>query len=1360
MKVYYFLGILFFWCHTPTLSGQPQELINEDLKFRHYTSADGLSQRSVLAITQDRKGYLWFGTRDGLNRFDGSNFVVYKHQMGDTTSLSNNSIHSIYEDSYGGLWIGTQNGLNKYNPELDNFIHYKYSGSSNTANDHIIWKMSQINQNLLWVATNNGILQIDLKTDELTRLQKGENNSNSLSSNNVRSFLKATSDSLWICNTRFIDLYDTEKETFKHINYPQKQKTDIHLNSPPVLFSDHDGTIWLGYEEGLAIYRPSLNSFVDYEFEGKKAINSAVRTICADLAGNLWIGTYSGLYILNAMRTDLRHITHDKHNTTSLNQNSIYSILRDSRGDMWIGTWGDGINYYNRDDSAFKNILPGNGDNKLNYKVVSGIAEDPDGNLWIGTEGGGINFYNRKTKKITYYNYDSDEKNSLSANNIKSVIIDSKNNVWIGIHDGGVNFLNTAKKPYEFEQIDFPESSKLSLKDYNVLTLFEDKNRNIWIGTLTGGLIFYDSHKKQLSKLDDDIKMVMSIVESENPNILLIGGNNGLETINIENLERNQIPLQNTSGEGTLDVNCIFVDNFNNYWIGTEGKGLFMYDPKIKKTKNYGIKEGLPNDIIYGILSDDNGNLWISTNNGISRLNIESEKIKNFNQSDGLQGNEFNYGSAFKTRNKELFFGGTNGLTYFNPSEIRTNTFVPSVDIRNIEVNNIPYLKITDSTNQITLKYNENNFSIDFTALSYMQPEKNEFAYMLQGFDKEWKYVGKQRQAVYTNIPKGKYIFRVKGANNDGVWNEEGDSVFIRILPAPWKTWWAYLLYATLLTGISIYIRNLIVLRIREKKEKEKLQEINRLKLRLFTDVSHDFRTPLTLITGPLEKMIRQKAGDPHIRHQHEIMYRNTQILLQLINQILDFRKSEAGKLNLQASENDIVAFVENVKKSFDALAEHRDISFTLTTERDKITMWFDTVKLQKILFNLLSNAFKHTDQGKKIGIHISTVSDIQQSKPTDFVRIEIVNFGDVIPKHQLKFIFERFYQLEHSRKEPGSGIGLALTKNLVDLHKGQIKVKSSESRGTRFIVLLPMGDEHLSESERIDEALGPDEMHIYAKPDISDSNIDTTVTTALPKTGVKQDLPALLVVEDNREVQEFIAEIFSSSYNIYTANHGREALEVCQNNTIDLIISDVNMPVMNGYELCQSVKTTLITSHIPVILLTAKTSEIYQEKGFDTGADAYVTKPFNARILQKRIDNLITTRANLIRKFRNDITLEPKNLKITSTDEAFLQKAISTIEKGYTDQNFNATTFVAEMNMSRTVIYTKIKALTGQNISTFIRTIRLKKAALLIAQSQMNISQIAYEVGFNDLKYFRKCFKELFKVNPSEYKKKDVKTS
>lgn len=1353
---YLFFSLIFCWLSS---SGQTIETISKDLKFKRFTSADGLSQRSVMAILQDKKGYLWFGTRDGLNKFDGNKFIVYRHNANDPRSLSNNNIHAIYEDSYGNLWIGTQVGLNRYDPQTDRFIHYKHSDGNDDLTDHLVRSILQINSDTLWAATDNGILQVNIKTQKTERIRKENSRRiNFLSHNSTRFLLKAKDESIWICNTQYIDVYNPGKKTFKRINYPRQNlnSNNIHFNDLPTLFADRKNAIWLGYEQGLALYNPQTESFSDLEQDDKPAVKTAVRSICEDLAGNLWIGSYSGLYILNSEHTHLEHIVHNENDATSLSQNSIYKIIRDSRGDMWIGTWADGLNYYNKDIGVFKSISFGNTNNKLNYKVVSGITEDDQGNLWIGTEGGGLNFYNSATRKFTYFKNEPDNKSSLSANNVKAVITSSNGNIWIGMHDGGVNLLNPGKKPLTFKPVDFPKTSPVPLKAYKVLTLLEDKNGNIWIGTLTGGLIFYDVEKNELKKTDNDIKAIMTISQTADPELLVAGGDKGIETINIRTKEKKRIPIEGSSGrQFPIYVNCVFVDNFNNYWIGTEGNGVYKYDPEKNQTSAYGIKEGLPNDIIYGILSDNHGNIWISTNNGICRLETATGKVKNYNQSDGLQGNEFNYGSFFRSGSGALFFGGTNGLTYFDPAAIQKNNFIPNIDITNIEVNNAPYLRITDAISEVTLKYNENNFSIDFTALSYMYPEKNEFAYKLEGIDRDWNYVGTQRRAVYTNIPKGKYIFKVKGANSDGMWNEKGTSLKINILPAPWKTWWAYTLYMAILAAVFLYIRKLILLRIKEKREKERIEQLNGMKLSLFTDASHEFRTPLTLILGPLKNMIDKNLGDQYIQQQHATMYRNGGMLLQLINEILDFTKIDAGALSLKASESNIILFIKEVKESFDLLAQSRNIHFRFIAHEENIPVWFDKIKLKKILFNLLANAFKFTGDDKQISIKVATVVLQPDLKPVEYVEITIINFGDVLSEEQIKRIFDPFYQLDHKNKNLGSGIGLSLVKKLVELHKGAIAVKSSETEGTHFSVFLPLGNSHLPHEERVGDIAGVQDEPFFIDTAVpgGQQQIETLhAGTHASREG--EEVSCLLIVEDNPDVQRFIEQIFAGQYTIFTAANGEEAMAIARQTPVDLIISDVQMPVMDGFDLCNHIKTNLETSHIFVVLLTAKTSSTHLEKGYAIGADAYITKPFDAGILKLRVDNLLKTRAHLISKFKNEGILEPSLLSISSPDEIFLRKAIALVEKNLDNPDFNANMFVTQMYMSRTVLYTKLRALTGQNISTFIRTIRLKKAGALIIQTDKTISQVAYDVGFNDLKHFRESFKEFFKVTPSDYKK------
>ncbi|TVZ54959.1 signal transduction histidine kinase [Lutibacter sp. Hel_I_33_5] len=1328
------------------------------LKFKHLSSKDGLSQRSVIDIYQDKKGYIWFGTRDGLNKYDGYNFVIYRHNSEDSESLSHNWITTIHEDTYGNLWVGTKDGLNKYNPQKNNFKRYKHHLTKNSISDNDIWDLAEIEEGKLLIATNNGINELEVKKDSISNFNVFPQNSNSLLSDTRTRSFTIINNKLWISTVRGIDLFNLNDKTYSHYSYPVGVSINDHINNFPTLYVDQHENIWLGYEKGLSILDKSKNIFVDFKYKSKKEITSAVRSISEDYFGNLWIGTYSGLYIYNQIENTFNHILHNENDPKSLSQNSIYKIFKDSRGDMWIGTWAGGVNYFDKSFNVFKQFSSGNSKNMLNYKIVSGIIEDENKNLWIGTEGGGINFYNNKTQAFTYLTNNPKDKNSLSSNNVKSLIKDHNGNLWIGTHDKGLNFLNTKQKPYKFKTFNSEKIVGNANSNLRVLSLFEDNNNNLWVGTLAGGLYFHNTKTKSFYKLDNSIKSITSIVQSQDPNYLLVCGSQGLEKVNIHTRKQNKIVLVNERKEviTSKTMNCIYIDKDDNYWIGTEGDGLLYYNKDEKSVIKYGIAEGLPNEIVYGILGDENDNIWISTNKGISQINLISKKKKNFDVSDGLQGNEFNYNAFLKTSNNELMFGGVNGLTYFNPNDINVNMFVPKIDIYNLSVNNESYLKITDSISNITLKHDQNNFSVSFTGLSYSQSNKNNYAYKLDGFDKDWKKIGNNRTANYTNIDQGEYTFKVKVANNDGVWNEAGDSIILTILPAWWSTWWAFLIYTIIILGISYYINILISARIKvknelikEKDDRERIVALNKLKLKLFTNISHDFRTPLTLIAGPLQQLIENKKGDNETQYQLKGMYGNVITLLQLINQLLDFRKSDAGKLKIKVSKKNIVPFLKNVKLSFEELAKQRNINYFFITSKEVINVWFDPIELKKVIINLLSNAFKFTPNGGIITVNVSLSKEKK-------LKIEIKDTGDGIPKNELPNIFDRFFQLgDRNKIRTGTGVGLSLAKDIVELHKGKIDVKSSQRKGTSFIVLLPIGKEHFT-SEEI--SFEDDEQSI--EPTIFNEPTIFKPIQVEKKSEFKESQQSILLVEDNIEIRAFIKKIFIDNYNVYEAENGKIGIEQAQINPIDIIISDVMMPVMDGVKMCNAIKTDIKTSHIPIIMLTAKTSIKAHKKGYETGADIYVTKPFDTKILKLQVNNLLNLRKNMILKYKKDLLLSPKELTVTSADEKFLKKAFIIVEENMTESEFNTQLFTEKMNMSRTLLYTKIKALTGQSLSEFIRSIRLKKAAQLIAKTQMNISEIAYSLGFNDLKYFRNSFKKTFNTLPTKYRAKNKTTN
>ncbi|WP_166461169.1 hybrid sensor histidine kinase/response regulator [Flavicella sediminum] len=1337
---------------------QKNYIAPSNLSFKNFTTKDGLTQSSIVSITQDSKGYLWFGTRDGLNKFDGTRFINYRHNSEDSTSISHSWVTCIFEDNDKNIWIGTKNGLNLFKPEQNNFLQIKTNSNGISVSDNQIWDITQTNKNRIYVSSKKGITDINYKKNISTYIKNDSTNLNSPSHNNTRCFLNTNDGYLWICTIEKIDRVHLATNTWEHYEYPKNTNKAAHISNTPVLFQDSRGTIWLGYENGIAFLPAHTTQFEDFLFKNEKKIKTGVRSIAEDSNHNLWIGTYSGLQILNTKHQIFKKFTHNENNPKSLSQNSIYKIIKDSKGDMWIGTWAGGINYFDHSYDNFKQISSGASPNMLNYKVVSSILETKENNFWIGTEGGGLNYFNKKTEQFTYYTHDPKDAKSISSNNIKSMVLDQNENLWIGTHDGGLNFLNTKKKPYVFEKLNKKQANGIELKNYRIISLLEDIDHNIWIGTENNGAITYNTSTKEFTRLESEIKFHNCLQQANNPEIIFTGGSGGLSKVNIRTKKTEDLHIIKSKGYKPR-INCVFEENDNTIWTGTEGQGLFEFNPKTKESKKYGIAEGLLNEVIYAILPDDDNNIWVSTNNGISRLNLLTKKIKNFDESDGLQGNEFNYGAAHKNDNGILMFGGTNGLNYFNPRSIIENTFVPKVNISAIKVNNKPYLNSIDNIQEIKLKHDQNDFSINFTALSYSQANKNQYAYQLVGFDKNWNYVENKKEANYTNLDEGTYLFKVKASNSDGLWNEKGKSISIIILPAPWKTWWAYSIYIFVCLLISYFIRSFALTRIKEKNElkqekldKEKLEEVNQMKLKLFTNISHDFRTPLTLIIGPLQRMMKEKKGNSFIQSQHQIMNRNANMLLDLINQILDFRKSESGKLVLYASKSDLISFIKSVKTAFNDLANHKNVEYIFESNFESLDVWFDKIKMKKIIFNLLSNAFKYNQDNSKISLKIT-------NSKASFVTIEVVNFGEVIPKETLNYVFDRFYRFDQEGIQAGTGIGLALTKSLVELHKGEISVTSSIEKGTCFKVSIPLGDEHLDEDQKITENQEFKEEIDSTQPFYLEKDISIADTKETELQEKENHTPTLLIVEDNEDVRNFIKGIFTKKYLVLEAENGKIAVDIAHKKQVDLIISDVMMPEMNGFELCEHIKTNITTSHIPVILLTAKTAEAHQKTGYTIGADAYITKPFDDAILEIRVDNLLKTRKSLISKFKKDIILEPKELTFTSADEQFLEQAIKIIEENISDPEFNVNYFTNKMNMSRSVLYRKLKAITDQSITEFIRTIKLKKAGQLIAQTQMNISEIAYEVGFNDLKYFRKCFKTLFKVLPSDYRIQNSQT-
>ncbi|WP_299577791.1 two-component regulator propeller domain-containing protein [uncultured Sunxiuqinia sp.] len=1352
------LLIVYFFFTMALVFGQEQEINHKSLKFKHISVNEGLSQSSVLCILQDKKGFMWFGTRDGLNKYDGDSFKTYRYSAQDSTSLSHNYIVTLFEDDLGNLWISTKNGLDRYIPETESFERIKSLDSLFYASNNRILGIIEDNKTHLWLATNQGLINLNTENEDIEQYIHRRGDVNGVSSSALGAILKTNDGRVWIKTSMNVELFDPETGVFKHYAYPEEDTMKINKNYNPVLYEDFKGTLWMGYRNGLAFFNKKEDAFQFFKTAPQSglAITSEVRSICEDYNGMLWVGTYDGLYIINKTKNKIFHYTHDENNLNSLSQNSIFEICQDIKGDMWIGTYAGGINYYDRNCNLFRHFTSGTNNTKLNYKVVSSIIETPDDKLWIGTEGGGINVYDKNKGAFKYYTHNSDDPNSLSVNNVKAMIRDHDGIFWIGTHNGGLNVLNPKKRPFIFKKYSNIPGDTTSLSDNRILSLLEDYNKNIWIGTSGGGLNVFDRKSQSIIRVADTTfigKYVNTIVEIPDKDHILLGSNRGVAKLNLETKKLTPIPFvgkEHDFHRMGAAVSIIYQDHNNNLWIGTDGDGLFCHNLITGNTKKYDHLQGLPSDVIYGILPDDNNNIWISTNYGLSRLNLQSRQIKNFNESDGLQGNEFNYGAYLKDRIGNLIFGGSNGLNIFNPNTITENTFTPLVCITSFKVNNKPYLNITDSISEITLKHFQNVFNINFVALSYSQSDKNQYAYKLEGFDSDWNYIGNKKSATYTNLDAGTYRFKVKASNNDGIWNEIGASLKIRIHPAPWRTGWAYLIYTLLLTSIFLVIRRYSLIRIRERNElkhqrleRERIQEVNKMKLQFFTNISHEIRTYLTLILGSTEKIshvsLEQKANI-------DILKSNVQNLLSLVKELMDFRKAETQNLKLQVSRVNLIPYLHLLCDAFQNEFLKKDIT-PVFLSKEELNVWIDPKQMKKVFTNLLSNAVKFSNKGGIVQIMVLNHKDN--------IEIKIINNGKAIEPDQMKNLFQRYYQGEYSKQHDiGYGIGLALSKSIVELHGGILKVESHKAirkrhqeNRTCFSVFLLKGKDHLK-THCIIENSG------LISPKLS--NKITEDITPSYKTSSDSKPINILLVEDNKYLRHFICNSLKTSYNITKAKNGGKGLKSAIKNIPDIIITDIMMPKMNGYDLVCKLKENIQTNHIPIIFLTALDSNDQQIEGFQSGVDTYLTKPFSMSVLDSQIKSLLRNRELLREKYKTTINIstvhqEQTNALLNEKDKQFLKEITSIIEKELGNQDFSVIDLAKSLHISAPILYKKLNALTGMSVNNFIKSIRLHKSYELLKLKELKIFEIAYSVGYKDEKYFSREFKKHFNKTPSE---------
>jgi signal transduction histidine kinase/ligand-binding sensor domain-containing protein/DNA-binding response OmpR family regulator len=1374
--VFIFVSILYF------------ALFTQAQQDRFYTPYQGLSNTSFNCLVQDREGFLWIATNGGLNRFDGYNFKVYRHVPRDTNSIDIDNVYSVFVDSKDNLWVGTARGLYIYNKMLDNFSRFPVKFNDKPIEIQVNTILEDKYENL-WLGTDLGLVKTNPKSKTSYFFNRNITNNQSLNRDLINMAIFDENGCLWIASDKNgLFFYDPAKNEF--INYKHNRNTNsICDNSILAIAKDHNGNIVAGsIKGGISILNPISGTFKNIPNSNNpdNPFSGGVYSILVDKSGTIWIGTErNGLKIL------------DKETYTLRNANSLIDVsnvgdtkihcYNDIQGNFWFAIDYEGLYFKKRSIKPFYSIQKkANSKIGLSNNIVKSILLDSQNNLWVGTDGGGLNYFPAKGGKNKVFTNNPENQSSLPDNAVISLYEDSSQNLWIGTYLGGLSLYNRNQEKFSTFLIDPLKKGR----DYNyVHSIISDGLGNLWVATNGGGLKHFDCKTQTFKNYQTisvnekkiNLPLFITALLLDKEGNLWLASYNGLHCWNEKKFTYESFTISN----GKLESDAIYSlleDKNNNLWFGTSS-GVYCYRKKDKNLTKYSTQDGLPNNSVFGMLEDNKGYLWLSTLNGLSKFDPQRKLFSNFYSYDGLPCNEFRPSSCFKAKNGTIYFGGTSGLVYFNPDSISTTSGFPTVTLSDFRIFNniIPIGKMDDGrviltksvneSDEITINHADNNFTIEFAAIDYCGPEKIKYGYLMEGFDKKWIYKDfSQRYATYTNLNPGRYTFKLKTTNISGDWNDKYKTIIINIKPPYWKTKWAYLIYILLIIILFLIIRRLLIFRINmqnkldvERLEREKLEELNQSKMQFFSNVSHEFRTPLTLILGPIERLANSRL-DGSLKKQVEFIHKNTLRLLRLVNLLLDLQKVEKNEMHLRARLGDIVAFTEEITMSFEELSQQKKLTLTFVSKIKKLDIWFDSDKLDKVLFNLLSNAVKFTPKGGSITVELITENNSAYAWPLNkLVKISVSDTGKGIKEEQLHKIFERFYQIEGSESEMqlGTGIGLHLSKFLVELHHGKITVSSREGEGTQFNIFIPLEGDYLQDHQKIVEpSFSTEPNNINNVLQEINEAIEPEMVNADKKSKQKEKKISkrykILVVEDDHEIRSYIKSELNDFYDVIEAFDGADGYEMAQSQMPDLIVSDVMMPRMDGIQLCKKIKSDLSTSHIPVILLTARTSIESRIEGLEMGADSYIPKPFNPKHLLVRVEKLIELRESLLRKFSKSINFEAKEMTLTSADERFLQKAINLVKDNISNSDLNIEDMGSELGMSRVHLYRKLKALTNQTPSEFVRTIRLKQAAYLLAQNKINISEVAYAVGFSSHQYFTNCFQNYFNMSPTEYSHKN----
>lgn len=1375
-KVY----LLFIW----TLLSPAYLLAQSDYnyQFSHLDITDGLSDNQVNCIYKDKKGFMWFGTTSGLNRYDGNKFKVFKHDAKDPNSISGNHVMNIAEGPGGKLWVFTHGDISIYDPTVERFSSdIKKELSRYKIPDNSITKVKKDLEGEFWFATNNkGLYRYNPKNGKTVFYNTTKNSSAVLNANHVIDIVASKHGYLWlIYSDGVLEQLDTRADRIV-TRFDGLAKAIYNKPRNFIMTMDNKQNLWICSDEGpigVYCYKTLTNNLIHYAKDTSIGqLNSNVITsIIQTDDQKIWVGSdHGGINVIDPATNKVSYIVSRADDPKSLSGNSVY-LYKDNTGIIWAGTFKQGISYYNRGIMQFplyKRLAVN--PRSLPFEDVNSFEEDDKRNLWIGTNGGGLIYFNRTTNTYTQFKHDANDPNSLSSDIIVRLFIDKQKRLWIGTYFGGLDCFDGRK----FTHYRHRKNDPGSLTDDRVYTITQDAKGEVWVGTFSGGLNIFDpltnSFRHPKSPGVSDYTSDIFIDRDQNK---WIGRDKGVGVI-FQGNQKVKNYLSEPNNPNSLignDVNIVTQDRKGLMWIGTKD-GLSILNTKTNKFLN--IEEGLnlPANNVSNIVEDYAGRMWVSTTNGLSGILLTEVngkykvEINNYNELDGLQSRAFNLYSAKRLRSGELVFGGMNGFNLFDPQTL--NIFKPKPNLvftdltlfnksvtAGDSVNGKGVLsKAFSETKEITLKHNQNVFDIEFAACDYFNPAKTKLEYKLEGFDKGWITVaGNERKATYTNLDGGDYVFKVR--IKDPYELHKGEiSMKITVLPPFFKSTFAYLCYFLTLIGVLFYIRHRGILKLRrefdstqarieterkienERAEALRKHQLDLMKIKFFTNVSHEFRTPLSLILLPIDNLIKA-ISIPEQQNQLITIKTNGKRLLNLVNQLLDFRKMEYNELKLSLKSGDIIKFIEEVSASFADIAQQKKIKFLIESDLDTYVANFDHDKIERILFNLLSNAFKFTPPAGQISVLLRLLPTVDP-KNFDNLEIKVIDTGIGISLENQRKVFDRFFQdqIPENLLNQGSGIGLSITKEFVKMQGGLIQLESEPNYGSCFTVILPF--EQSQELDNLHETVvdtGPELLVPSAsKP-----------TPNLLEAGKKA---TVLLIEDNDELRWYLKDNLKDSFHIIEAINGKDGWQKALSMHPKLIVSDISMPEMNGIDLCKKLKADPRTSFIPVILLTALTTEEDQLLGAVSGADDYILKPFNFEILLSKIHNSLKMQQTLKTTYQKQIEVKAEDVHIVSEDEKFLKNAFEYIEQNITKVNFSVEELSKLLNLSRVSLYKKMLTLTGKTPVDCIRTVRLKRAVQLLEKSQLSIANVAYEVGFNNPTYFAKVFKEEYGLQPSEY--------